>query len=170
VAGVRVRPAWTLALYGVLAASAGLSVVAQRSPGIDPAVGKAAAWVFLVFAVGFTGYRLALVVARRYSPFKAFLQVLIAALFFLLLLVPAVEAPPRAAGRHALLGHPEPAVRALAARVIGLERDASGGPELVGLLRDPAPEVRGAAHQALVELAGGSDLGDSPEAWRGRFP
>ena len=170
VAGLRVRPAWPLLLYAILAASAGLSVFAQRSPGIDGAVGRAAAWVFLVFAVGFAGYRLALVAARRYSPFKAFLQVLIAALFFVVLLSPAVQAPRRASPQRPLLGHAEPAVRALAARVVGLEGDLAGAGELVGMLEDPSPEVRAEAHRALVHLAGGVDLGTAPGPWKERFP
>jgi hypothetical protein len=170
VAGLRIRPGWPLALYAILVASAALSVFAQRSPGIDPLVGRAAAWVFLVFAVGFTGYRLALVASGRYSPFKAFFQVLIAALFFLVLLAPAVQVHGPGLRSHPLLAHPDPAVRVLAAKVIGLEADASGAQALVGLLDDPSAEVRAAAHHALVQLSGGADLGPRPAPWKDRFP
>jgi hypothetical protein len=169
VAGLRVRPGWPLALYAILVSSAGLSLVGQRSSGLDPTLGRSAAWVFLVFALGFAGYRLALVAARRYSPFKAFLQVLFAALFFLVLLFPAVGVPGRGPHLHPLLGHGEPAVRSLAARVIGLEHDLSGGAELASLLEDPSPEVRSEAHQALVRLAEGTDLGSLPGPWRERY-
>jgi hypothetical protein len=170
VAGLRVRPGWPLALYAILAASAGLSLVAQRSPGLDPALGRSAAWVFLVFAVGFTGYRLALVAAGRYSPFKAFFQVLVAALFFLVLLAPAVRTAPSLGRLHPLLAHVDPAVRALAAKVVGLEGDTTGGRELAGLLDDSSPEVRAAARRALIQLSGGVDLGPRSEPWRERYP
>lgn len=164
VAGVKVRPAWPLALYALLVASAGVALYAQRAP-VDPVVGRVAPWTFLAFALGFTAYRVALVAARRYSPFKAFFQVFMAALFFMLLLLPGT-APVAAPG---LLGHREPAVRALAAKVAGLERDLSTGPALVGLLDDASPEVRAAAHQALVQLNGGADLGPDLAAWKARF-
>lgn len=169
VAGVRVRPSWPMVLYAILAASAGLALYAEQAPGIDPRVGKAAAWIFLAFAIGFAAYRAALVAVRRYSPFKAFLQVLIAALFFMLLLFPVAKAPVKPMGPHALLAHRDPSVRALAAKVIGLEDDRSGGSELVGLLADPSGEVRQAAHASLVRLNGGADLGPQPAAWKERF-
>jgi len=169
VAGVRVRPAWTMVLYSILAASAALALYAEQSAGIDPWVGKAAAWVFLAFALGFSAYRAALVAARRYSPFKAFLQVLIAALFFMLLLFPVAKAPLRPAGAHPLTAHRDPAVRALAAKVIALESDRSGAAALIGLLGDPSEAVRQAAHRALVSLNGGTDLGPAPDPWKERF-
>jgi HEAT repeat protein len=96
--------------------------------------------------------------------------VLIAALFFLVLLAPAVKAHGPGVRLHPLLAHPDPAVRVLAAKVIGLEADASGGKELVGLLDDPSGEVRAAAHRALVQLSGGPDLGPRPAPWKDRFP
>jgi hypothetical protein len=158
-----------MVLYSILAASAGLALYAEQSTGIDPWVGKAAAWTFLAFAIGFAAYRAALVAARRYSPFKAFLQVLIAAMFFMLLLFPVAKAPARPAGAHPLTAHREPAVRVLAARVIALEGDRSGAPSLIGLLADPSDEVRQAAHQALVRLNGDADLGVDQAAWQERF-
>jgi hypothetical protein len=41
------------------------------------------------------------------------------------------------------------------------------GAELIGLLKDNDPEVRRAAHQALVRLADGQDFGTTAvERWR----
>jgi HEAT repeat protein len=59
-------------------------------------------------------------------------------------------------------------VRALAAEVAGYRGDAAQ--PLVKLLSDPSPEVRQAAHDALVKLNGGTDLGAAAEAWEKRFP
>lgn len=169
VAGVRVRPSWAMVLYAILAASAALALYSHQAPELDPWVGKAAAWAFLAFTLGFGAYRAALVAARRYSPFKAFLQVLIAALFFMLLLFPVAKAPARPVGARPLLLHREPAVRALAAKVVGLEGDLAGVSGLVILLGDPSSQVREAAHAALVRLNGGVDLGHEPGAWKERF-
>jgi hypothetical protein len=168
VGGMRVRPSWPIVLYGILAASAGLALYAAQAPLIDAWVGRVAAWIFFAFTIGFAAYRGALVAAHRYSPFKAFLQVLIAALFFMLLLFPVAKAPARLAGPHPLLAHREPAVRAMAAKVIGLEKDVSGASALIVLLTDPSPEVRGAAHASLVGLNDGVDLGEAA-AWKERF-
>ncbi len=55
----------------MLVVSAGIAFYAQRSLGVDPVVARLAPWVFLAFALGFAVYRLALVAAGRYSPFKA---------------------------------------------------------------------------------------------------
>ena len=86
---VKVRPLWVMLLYVFLVASAGLGLWARtRATSINPTLASSAPWLFLVFAVGFAAYRLALVMARRYSPFKAFLQIALAALFFMLLLMP----------------------------------------------------------------------------------
>lgn len=166
VVGVRVRPFWSIVLYALLVLSAGLAMYAQRTPEIDPLVARAAPWIFLVFALGFSIYRIALVAARRYSPFKAFIQVFLAALFFLLLLSPRVEGP---LDPSPLLRHRDDRVRALAAEVAGFRGDLSQGAAVVKLLDDPSAEVRAAAHDALVKLNGGVDLGAS-EAWRKRFP
>ncbi len=166
VVGVRVRPFWSIALYALLVFSAGLAMYAQRTPGLDPLVARTAPWSFLVFALGFSIYRIALVAARRYSPFKAFIQVFLAALFFLLLLSPRVEGP---VDPSALLSHRDDRVRALAAEVYGFRGDLSQAPAVVKLLDDPSLDVRAAAHEALVKLNGGVDLG-GVEAWRKRFP
>lgn len=164
VAGLKVRPAWPVALYALLVASAAFALYAERAP-VDPLIGRIAPWTFLVFAVGFAVYRLALVAARRYSAFKALFQVFTAAMFFLLLLAPG-RATPEAPG---LLGHPDAAVRALAAKVIGLEQDQSQARALLPLLSDSTLEVRDAAHQALVRLNGGVDLGRDPSAWKEQY-
>lgn len=171
VAGVRVRPTWAVLLYVLLVASAALALYAQRSAGVDPAVARAAPWAFLGFAVGFAVYRVALVAARRYSPFKAFFQIFVAALFFVLLLFPRVAPAPV----EGLFAHREAAVRAQAAELAGWRNDVSVAPALVALLADGSPEVRRAAHGALVRLNGGADLGgpesaDARGAWRARFP
>ncbi len=165
--GVRVRPAWSMVLYVLLVLSAGVAFYAQRSPGLNPDVARISPWIFLVFAVGFAVYRVALVAARRYSPFKAFIQVFLAALFFLLLLSPRIEAP---ASEVVLLQHRDERVRAQAAELAGWRNDQQQAPALVVLLDDPAPAVRAAAHEALVKLNGGIDLGTTSDAWRKRFP
>lgn len=166
VVGVRVRPLWSIVLYALLVLSAGVAMYAQRSPGVDPAVARTAPWIFLIFALGFSIYRLALVAARRYSPFKAFIQIFLAALFFLLLLFPRVQGP---VDPGSMLHHRDEKVRALAAEVAGYRGDLSQAPHLVKLL-DDAPEVKAAAHAALVKLNGGVDLGEGAEAWEKRFP
>lgn len=166
VVGVKVRPAWSIVLYALLVLSAGVAFYAQRSQGLHPEIARIAPWIFLAFALGFSIYRIALVAARRYSPFKAFIQIFLAALFFLLLLFPRVAAP----GEASLLNHREERVRALAAEVAGWRGDQLQGPELVRRLEDPSPEVRRAAHEALVKLNGGVDLGTGAEVWGARFP
>jgi hypothetical protein len=50
------------------------------------------------------------------------------------------------------------AVRAAAAQVVGKKRYPLGA-ELIDLLSDPAPDVRKAAHQALIKMARGKDYG-----------
>lgn len=167
VVGVKVRPVWSIVLYALLVLSAAVAFYTQRTPGIDPLVARGAPWIFLVFALGFSIYRIALVAARRYSPFKAFIQIFLSALFFLLLLFPRVETQ---AGVHPLLQHPDERVRAQAAELAGYRGDQSGGAELVKLLDDASPQVRTAAHAALVKLNAGTDLGDNAAAWRNRFP
>jgi len=176
VAGVRVRPAWPMALYALLVASAALALYAQRAP-VGDELSRVAPWIFLAFAVGFAAYRFALVAARRYSPFKAFFQVFTAALFFMLLLWPGRAAlapvePPK--GLPGALASSDVEKRALAAELAGFRGDAAVAPALAKLLDDPAPAVREAAHGALVKLNGGVDLGAADDAsaraaWRERF-
>lgn len=168
VVGVKVRPVWSVVLYALLVLSAAVAFYTQRTPGIDPLVARGAPWIFLVFALGFSIYRIALVAARRYSPFKAFIQIFLSALFFLLLLFPRVETPH--ANGWPLLQHPEERVRAQAAELAGYRGDQAEGAQLVKLLDDPSPQVRAAAHGALVKLNAGTDLGETADAWRARFP
>ncbi|MDX2008979.1 MAG: HEAT repeat domain-containing protein [Myxococcaceae bacterium] len=172
VAGVRVRPVWPLALYALLVGSALLALWAQQTPGAPEPVSRFAPWAFLAFAIGFAAYRLALVMAKRYSAFKAFTQVLVAAMFFMLLLLPNLGQPARveAASVGALLNDADPRVRALAAEVVGYRQATSEAGALVGLLSDGTPAVREAAHAALVRLNGGADLGPEPAPWKERFP
>ncbi len=168
VGGVQVKPFWSMTLYVLLVLSAGVAFFAQRNPGFDPRVAKAAPWVFLSFAVGFALYRVALVGARRYSPFKAFFQIFLAALFFLLLLFPGAQRP--AVARSGLLGHADARVRAQAAELSGWRADLRAAPLLPALLEDDSAEVRSAAHRALVRLNDGADLGVQRSAWEQRFP
>jgi hypothetical protein len=172
VAGLRVRPFWPLVLYGLLVGSALLALWAQQAPTAPEPVSRFAPWAFLAFAVGFAAYRLALVMAKRYSAFKAFTQILVAAMFFMLLLLPNLGQPVRteAASVGALLTDPDPRLRALSAEVVGYRQTVSEAPRLVSLLTDPAPAVREAAHGALVRLNAGADLGTDPGPWKERFP
>ena len=177
VAGVRVRPWLTFGLYLLLLASAALAMWAQRTPKAPPMITRASPFIFLAFAVGFAAYRLALVIARKYSAFKAFFQILLSALFFMMLLYPLVTQPPGSRGVqvNALLTDPDLRVRALAAEVAGYRRDEASAPALVKLLKDASPNVREAAHEALVRLNDGVDLGafddaTAPAAWEERFP
>ena len=61
-------------------------------------------------------------------------------------------------------------VRALAAEVIGYRQSTADAPKLVDLLDDPSEVVRSAAHDALVRLNGGTDLGADRAKWKERFP
>lgn len=178
VAGVKVRPAWPVVLYVLLVSSAALALWAQRNPAVPEPLARWAPWLFLAFALGFAVYRLALVLSKRYSAFKAFFQIFMAALFFMLLLLPAVELP-RPGGAQANLaadlGAGDARVRALAAEVAGWRGEVAQAARLVALLEDASPEVRAAAHAALVRLNGGADLGAADDAgarqaWRERFP
>ncbi|MFT3708977.1 MAG: HEAT repeat domain-containing protein [Archangium sp.] len=175
VVGVRVRPIWSIVLYALLVASAGVALYVQRAPNVDPTLTRLAPWLFLVFGLGFSIYRVALVAARRYSPFKAFIQIFLAALFFLLLLLPGVQVGAAAAKSDSLLGHQDARVRAMAAELSGWRNDQTSGKALVGALGDSDAAVRQAAHDALVKLNGGADLGSAEDAnaraaWGARFP
>ena len=163
--GVRVRPSWALALYALLVATAGVSFYAQRAANVDPAVAQAAPWVFLVFAVGFAIYRVALVIARRYSLVKAFIQILLAALFFQLLLFPHTKR-----AQQPLLAHSDARVRAMAAENVGFHGDVAQARAVIPLLGDADEAVRAAAHEALIRLNGGADLGNEAAPWEARFP
>ena len=128
--------------------------------------------MFLAFVIGFAAYRIALVTAGRYSAFKAFFQIFVAVLFFLLLLVPGspFAGHSTSAPLPALLRDPDARVRALAAEVAGFRRDASTAKLLMILLVDPDPLVRAQAHDALVRLNEGGDLGTELPPWQERFP
>lgn len=174
VVGLRVRPALPIFLYVLLVAAAALALLVARSPGtVPPGLEVAAPWIFLGFVVGFAAYRFALVMARRYSFFKAFFQVGVAVVFFLLLFpgakpkTPSVELP-------ALLEDRDARVRALAAEVAGLRPAPQLAPALVKHLADDDARVREEAHAALVRLNEGTDLGPADEpsaraAWENRF-
>lgn len=158
-------------LFVLLGGSALLALWAQQSPTAPEPISRFAPWAFLAFAIGFSAYRLALVAAKRYSPFKAFAQIVVAALFFMLLLFPQVVLPIDAASAPgALLSDRDPKVRALAAEVVGWRQSIADAPKLIGLLSDSTGAVRVAAHDALVRLNAGTDLGVQPEAWKARFP
>lgn len=163
--GVRVRPSWALALYALLVVTAGFSFYAQRAKNVDPVIAQAAPWLFLTFAIGFAVYRIALVVARRYSLVKAFIQILLAALFFQLLLFPRTKRSP-----EPLLAHSDARVRAMAAENVGFHGDVGEARALITLLGDSDERVRTAAHEALIRLNGGADLGNEAAAWEARFP
>lgn len=179
VAGLRVRPVLPLVLFALLVLSAGLALWTQRAPDAPPLVSAAAPWLFLGFAAGFAVYRAALVAAGRYSAFKAFVQIAFAASFFLLLRLPALHevVGPPAAGRllEAALEARDFRQRALAAELVGWRGERVLGSRVVRLLEDPSADVRGPAHEALVRLNGGVDLGPAEqpaarERWKERFP
>lgn len=171
VAGLKVRPVLPLVLYALLVGSALLAFWAQRADTAPEPISRFAPWAFLAFAIGFSAYRLALVVAKRYSAFKAFSQILVAALFFMLLLLPQVVQPQQGAiAPPALLDDKDPRVRALSAELIGWRAQVAEAPKLVALLSDPDERVRAAAHDALVKLNGGADLGTDVATWKERFP
>ena len=152
--------------------SAGVGLWTQSNPGAAPTwIERGAPWLFLVFVVGFAAYRFALVAAGRYSAFKAFFQIFLAALFFMMLLPGsplAAKAP--SAPLTMLLVDPDPRLRGLAAEVAGYRHDREAAPGLLRLLTDPDPSVREQAHAALVRLNDGSDLGEAAAAWQERFP
>lgn len=173
VAGMRVRPVLPLVLYALLVGSALLAFWAQRTEDAPEPVSRFAPWAFLAFAIGFSAYRLALVMAKRYSAFKAYSQIIVAAMFFMLLLLPQVQPPAVAVAVEtpaALLADRDPRVRALAAEVVGYRQLAGEAPKLIGLLGDKDENVKTAAHGALVRLNGGADLGTDAAKWRERFP
>ena len=172
VVGLRVRPGATIALFVLLGVSAAVALWSRGNPDQSPVwLEQGAPWIFLVFVVGFAAYRFALVAAHRYSAFKAFFQIFIAALFFMMLLPgsPLVNRP-KAASLTGLLADPDARVRSLAAEVAGWRRDQEAAKSLVRLLDDPDPAVREQAHGALVRLNEGADLGSTSKEWKDRFP
>lgn len=176
---IRLGPALAGALYLLLVASAALALWVAQSPGVvDRGLELVAPWLFLLFALGFAGYRWALVRAKKYPAGKAFFQVGTAALFFMLLLPGARRPQPEGVPGgelELLLNDANPAVRALAAEVVRSRPDgALHAPTLARALGDPDARVRAQAHTSLVKLAG-VDLGapdqeGAVEAWQKKYP
>jgi hypothetical protein len=163
----RIRPAWAVTLFALLATSGAASLWAAQTKSAQPWVFRSAPWVFLVFVLGFALYRVALVLAGRYSPFKAFAQVFIGILFFLVLAWPDMERG--GASDERLIRHPDAKVRAMSAELIGLKLEVGYAAQLAELLDDQDDNVRQRAHEALVKLNQGSDLGLEVQTWKDRF-
>ncbi len=166
-------------LYVLLVGAAALAFFGRQFPGRLPGeVERVTPFVFGAFVALFAAYRFVLVRSRKYPSFKAFYQVGLAVVVFLLLL-PAARAgyvPPPGQGLQADLQDSSSArVRALAAEVARYRPDpARYAPALVTALEDEDPEVRLEAHRSLVQIAG-VDLGGPKTAgaiqrWRERFP
>ena len=109
VGGLRVRPGATISLFVLLGISAAVALWSQGNPGKTPVwLERGAPWIFLVFVVGFAAYRFALVAANRYSAFKAFFQIFVAAIFFMLLLPGSpLVARPKGSSLDRLLTDPD---------------------------------------------------------------
>jgi HEAT repeats len=177
-AGIRLGPGLGLVLYCLLLGSAGLAFFGKEFPGRLPGqVERITPFVFGAFVALFAAYRFGLVSLRKYSGFKAFFQVGLAVVLFLLLL-PSARAsfgPSPTYGLADDFADPNPRVRALAAEVARYRPDrARYASALVTALEDEDPEVRAQAHRSLVQIAG-LDLGapESPgglKRWRERFP
>ncbi len=177
-AGIRLGPGPGLVLYTLLLGAAGLAFFGKEFPGRLPGeVQRVTPFVFGAFVALFAAYRFVLVRSRKYPSFKAFYQVGLAVVVFLLLL-PSARAsygPFLRPGLTADLQDNNARVRALAAEVARHRPDAARyAPALVTALEDEDPAVRLEAHRSLVQIAG-VDLG-SPEVagavkrWRERFP
>ena len=178
VAGIRLGPGPGLVLYTLLLGAAGLAFFGKEFPGRLPLqVQRVTPFVFGTFVALFAAYRFVLVRSRKYPSFKAFYQVGLAVVVFLLLL-PSARASYGSLpgpGLAADLSDSNARVRALAAEVVRHRPDAARyASSLVTALEDEDPEVRVQAHRSLVQVAG-VDLG-SPEVpgaiqrWRERFP
>lgn len=177
VGGFPLGPGVGVALYILLAVSAGLAFFGRSFPGRLPmALERLTPWVFLLFVACFAVYRFGLAAARKYPASKAFFQVGLAVAVFLLLL-PSSRVPyvPSGTVLGQALVDPDPRLRALAAEVARYRPEGRGYvPALVQALSDPDPTVRAQAHASLVRLTG-EDLGspDDPgavEAWRRHHP
>jgi len=178
VAGIRLGPGPGLVLYTLLLGAAGLAFFGKEFPGRLPeAVQRVTPFVFGAFVALFAAYRFVLVRSRKYPSFKAFYQVGLAVVVFLLLLPSARASYGQlpGAGLEADLLDSHARVRALAAEVARHRPDAARyASALVTALADEDPEVRLQAHRSLVQIAG-VDLGspDVPGAtqrWREHFP
>lgn len=168
------------ALYALLAASALLSFWAGgelfgRAP--PPWSHSLAPALFGIFLVVFTVYRLTLVRARRYPAAVGLFQIGLGALLWALLL-PGVRQNlsrgPQGQGDAVveLLSSGEPRMRAAGAELAGLR---TGGQRyaaaLIDRLGDDDAQVRAAAREALVHLAGtdpaaGLDDAQAAARWR----
>ena len=176
VAGVALGPAVVGILYGLLVASAALSLWVQQVPDAVPRwLASSVPWLFLAFTVAFSAYRVALVRARRYPASKALFQMGTAILFFMLLLPRAQVRGGEADDLGRLLRHGDPAVRALAAEATRYRPGGEAyGHLLAERLEDPDARVRAEAHRSLVKL-NGRDLGapgnaEAVRAWKERYP
>lgn len=181
VAGVRVRPGLTLFLWVLLVASAAAALGVQRGSFALSAEARAATpWVFLAFAVGFSVYRMSLASVHKYSPAKAFFQVVVAATFSAMLFIGASADKKAHTGGSpdlaAALKDPNPTLRAFAAELARHRPDGAGHAKaLVAALADPDAAVAKAAHDSLVSLNGGEDLGPASDSearakWAEKFP
>ena len=175
--GFPLGPGLGVALYVLLVSSAGLAFFGRSFPGRLPiAIERVTPWVFALFVACFAVYRFGLASKRKYPASKAFFQVGLAVVVFLLLL-PSSRAPyvPAGTALGQALVDPDPRLRALAAEVARYRPEGRDYvPALVQALSDPDPTVRGQAHASLVKLTG-VDLGapETPgavEAWRQRYP
>ena len=177
-AGIPLGPGPGLVLYALLVGAAALAFFGREFPGRLPGeVERVTPFVFGAFVALFAAYRFVLVRSRKYPSFKAFYQVGLAVVVFLLLL-PAARAgyvPPPGQGLQADLQDNNARVRALAAEVARYRPDAARyAPALVTALEDDDPEVRLQAHRSLVQIAG-VDLGapkvdGAIQRWKERFP
>jgi HEAT repeats len=177
VGGFRLGPWLGVTLYVLLVSSAGLAFFGRSFPGRLPIpIERVTPWVFAVFVACFAVYRFALASARKYPASKAFFQVGLAVVVFLLLL-PSSRAPyvPAGTALGQALVDPDPRLRALAAEVARYRPEGRDYvPSLVQALSDPDPTVRAQAHVSLVKLTG-TDLGSpedpaAVEVWRRRYP
>jgi hypothetical protein len=177
IAGIRLGPGLGVALYALLVAAAALSFFGRRFPGRLPEeVERVTPFVFGAFLICFAIYRFGLANARKYPAGKAFFQVGLAVVVFLLLLPSSRPASvPAGTGLEEALHDLDPRVRALGAEVARYRPEGKHYvPALVEALSDPDPSVRAQAYASLVRLTG-VDLGNpevagSIEAWRRRYP
>ena len=164
------------ALYALLAASAVLTFWAGKEIGgreLPHWVAQAAPVFFAVFLVVFAVYRLALVRAKKYPAATGLFQIGLGALVWVLLLPGSRQDIQREPSDdvQALLRSPDPRVRALAAEVAGRRGATRYAAQLIERLDDSEPQVRRAAHAALVRLAGtdaspGEEGAPAQEKWR----
>jgi hypothetical protein len=180
--GVRVRPGLTLFLWVLLVASAAAALGVQRGSFALSAEARAATpWVFLAFAVGFSVYRMSLLSVHKYSPAKAFFQVMVAATFSAMLFIGAnaekkASQVPASGDLAAALKDSNPTLRAFAAELARHRPDGvAHAKALVAALADADAAVAKAAHDSLVALNGGDDLGPASDAaararWAEKFP